>query len=150
MGGTIFQQLQGRTHRYIKVIIFYCAHAVRRPIVDRLVAISKLIYLASSVESSDAHLKQANKIIFNFIWNGKRDRVKRDTVIASRHEGGLNMINFILQDQAMKLNMLKRILQPGNERWKIIPRHYLNFPGKHYFILHANQPSEERIIDCYY
>jgi hypothetical protein len=37
-------------------------------------------------------LKKLEKQLFNFIWNGKRDFIKRKTLIGDIVEGGINMI----------------------------------------------------------
>ena len=36
-------------------------------------------------------------MIFNFVWDGKWYKIKRDTLIAAKIDGALKMINFELQ-----------------------------------------------------
>ena len=50
--------------------------------------------------------------MFNFIWDGKPDKIKRDILIQDYEQGGLKMIdieNFIL---SLKVSWIKRLLQP--------------------------------------
>ena len=62
--------------------------------------------------------------MFNFVWDGKCDKIKRDTLIARKTDGGLKMINFELQTQAIYVIMLKRMFSPGFQKWKILPQYY--------------------------
>ena len=55
-------------------------------------AIPKLIFSATMLDIPDAMIKQINKIIYNFIWNG-RDRICRKTLIGKIEDGGINMID---------------------------------------------------------
>lgn len=109
-----------------------------RILIAKTFAISKLVYLASSIACPEEYIKKIQRILYNFIWKGKRDHVKRDAIIAKREEGGLKMINFRLFEKASKVMLLKRILEPGSERWKILPQQYLNTFGPKYLILHIN------------
>jgi len=108
--------------------------------------LSKVIYLAQVMECPDEYVKKINKVIFNFIWMGKRDKIKRNSMIMCREEGGLNMTNFRLQDKALKAKMLQRILsnQPI-EMWKKIPMHYIGqFKS---LILHLESCPDKDIFD---
>ena len=118
---------------------------VGRILIVKSFGISKLVHLSSTIACSEDFVKKIHTLIYNFIWQGKRDHVKRDTIIASKEEGGLNMINFRLLDKSLKVTMLKRIIEPGNERWKILPQYYLNIFGPEYLILHINA-LERKII----
>ena len=51
--------------------------------------ISKFQYYMSVNHLKKETIKEINKMIFSFIWNGK-DRIKRDTICADLENGGLN------------------------------------------------------------
>ena len=38
-------------------------------------------------------IKKAEKIIYDFIWQGKKDKVKRKVLINEKRKGGLEMID---------------------------------------------------------
>ena len=63
-------------------------------------ALPKLIYLLTSLPNPPIGTAQRlEKIMFNFIWDGKPDKIKRGTLIQDYEQGGLKMIdieNFIL------------------------------------------------------
>ena len=55
-------------------------------------AIPKLLFKASVISIPNALFKEANSIIYNFIWNG-RDKVKRCALISDIENGGLKMLD---------------------------------------------------------
>ena len=63
-------------------------------------AFPKLIYPFTSLSNPSSDIVQRlEKIMFNFIWDGKPDKIKRDILIQDYEQGGLKMIdieNFIL------------------------------------------------------
>lgn len=65
----------------------YLITIIGRILIVKTFAISKLVFLSSVIESTEDYLKKVNKIIFNFIWKGRRDKVKRNTMIASKWKG---------------------------------------------------------------
>ena len=100
-----------------------------RILIAKTFAISKLTFLSCVMQCDEFHIKAINKLLFNFIWKGKRDKIKRNTIIAEKSEGGLKMVDFRLKDKALKCMMLKRLLEPGKEKWKAIPMYYLDKYG---------------------
>ena len=116
-----------------------------RILLAKTFGISQFIYIASSSNSSHMYIKAINKLLFNFVWKGKRDKIKRTTMMAERQDGGLNMPDFSIKDKAIKVSMLSKIIQPGNEKWKILPRYYLNMYGPNYLVLTFNFPHPDRL-----
>ena len=51
----------------------------------------KFVYLAQSLIVPADILKEINSLIFTFLWSGKREKIKRTTVIGLKTEGGLDM-----------------------------------------------------------
>jgi len=122
---------------------------VGRITVVKTFVLSKVAYLAASVECPSAYVKRINQIIYNFIWKGKRDKVKRQTMIMKREEGGLGVIDFKLQERSMKVMMLKRILTKGKENWKRLPLYYLSKPGQNNLLLHLDSIPESHIMESF-
>ena len=55
------------------------------------IALAKLIYIASILESpDDEFINKINRLVFNFILN-KTDRIKRNTIIGHIKDGGLSI-----------------------------------------------------------
>ena len=62
-------------------------------------------------DPSDKLIKEMRNTMFEFLWNNKPDKIKRDTLCADFDEGGLKMIDI----KAFKINMdPKNIKQRGN------------------------------------
>ena len=52
--------------------------------------------------------------MFDFLWNGKKDEIKRKTLCQAFEQGGLKLVNIHEYLSAMKINWLRRIFQPDN------------------------------------
>ena len=65
--------------------------------------------------------KELDRTMFNFIWNGKSDEVKRTTLISNYEEGGLRVSQAKLFAKSLKTSWLKRIFDIENKnQWKIL------------------------------
>ena len=69
-----------------------------------------------------------NKIIFDFIWEGKPPKIKKKTIIGEKHRGGLKVIDFEIMEPSLKIAWIKRITEASDASWKII----LNQATSHY------------------
>ncbi len=58
-------------------------------------------------------MKELEKILYNFIW-GKRDRIKRQTMIGKKEKGGITMVDIESKDRSLKAGWVKRLLEPDN------------------------------------
>ena len=59
--------------------------------------VSKLNYLFLSLPNPpDEIMKEINRFLFNFIWEGKPDKISRNQIIQPYHIGGAKMINNVL------------------------------------------------------
>ena len=57
----------------------------------------------------DGIIKQVDQRIFRFLW-GKRDRIKRKSIINKLEEGGLNMLDLRTQIYAIKASWTSRVI----------------------------------------
>jgi hypothetical protein len=87
-------------------------------------AISKFTYLASVLKIPKDVIKSVNNLLFNFIWNGKRDKVKRDIMIQNYELGGYKMPNMEMIICANQIECIKRFLMPIDADWKHPMRHF--------------------------
>lgn len=90
--------------------------------VIKSLAISQLTYLLSVLPNPpDNYFKKIEKIFLNFIWSGKPDKIKRQTMFSKIEEGGLNMTDIFLFKDAIKIAWVKRYNDPCNEgKWKLL------------------------------
>ena len=69
--------------------------------------VSQCVHLLSTLPKSNSFLKELNSILYNFLWNGKPDKIRRSASNLKYIEGGLNMINIYNFDRALRLNWEK-------------------------------------------
>ena len=77
-------------------------------IVKRL-AISKLTFICSVLDTPKGFTEEVNNIIFDDIWKYKNPKLKKTTIIKNKKEGGLNMLDFTLFDNALKIVWVKHL-----------------------------------------
>ena len=65
---------------------------IERITVIRTFALSKIWYLANFIVFERSEVQEIEKIAFKFIWNDKRELIKRKTLYLDSLEGGLNMV----------------------------------------------------------
>ena len=65
-------------------------------------------------------LNDLNKLLFNFIWDGKPDKIKREQICTNKLKGGLNMTKIYNFEKSLKLNWLKQIFTGSTKIWLYI------------------------------
>ena len=104
----------------------------------KTLGISKLIYSASVLPVPDHYIQEINKLIFNFIWAGKPPKIKRNTIIGEKKNGGLKMCDFKIMEKALKITWVSRIQDESQAPWKIIPNQLLHKHGSLAFLTNCN------------
>ena len=112
--------------------------------------LSKLTYLFSVLpDPPEDILKSLKQKSFEFIWNSKRDKVKRNTVIKSYEEGGLRMTDMNYYINSINITWVKRLTDPENKgAWKIPYVHELEKYGGLLFFK-CNLRAELKLRTCY-
>ena len=85
--------------------------------------------------------KQINSLIFNFIWSNKSEKIKRNTLIGEKLDGGLEIPDIEIYSKTLKLKWLKFLVSNEDANWKVIPKFFLNQYGQDLFILKMNLDS---------
>ena len=66
-------------------------------------------------------IKQLEKLFFSFVWNDRKDKIKRNVLINSRDMGGLDMIHLPSFIKALKLTWIKKLVDANNTSpWKLM------------------------------
>ena len=66
-------------------------------------------------------IREINNIFFNFLWDGKGDKIKRDIMISDYENGGLKMIDIKLFNKVLKAAWIKKYLDIENHgKWKLL------------------------------
>ena len=106
----------------------------RRINIVKTLAISKLTFICSVLDTPNGFTDEVNNIIFRYIWKNKNPKLKKTTITRSKNDGGLGMIDFSLFDKALKISWVKRLCSKETEPWKSIPLSLLsNVGGKLFF-----------------
>ena len=89
-------------------------------------AFSKIIYQCAVLATPPDFIEYINDIAYQFLWNNKPNKVKKDTIIADYDQGGLKMLDFKSFLKAQKATWVKRLLSPEKASWKAVPLLFLN------------------------
>ena len=90
-------------------------------------ALSKLTHLSIVLPQMEQEsLNEIEKMFIDFIWNGKGDKVDRQTLFMPEKIGGLNMISVSEFWKSLKLTWLRRLLTTKSA-WKSILENSLDF-----------------------
>jgi hypothetical protein len=128
-----------------------CAWGKRKLyILGKILIIKSLIlplftFLASVCLVRDIYHKEIQKKYFQFIWNCKPDKVKRNLIINSHERGGLEMIDIKRYFIALKATWVSRLVTGHISNWKLIPLKYFNATGKNWLVFSMNLDSTKSL-----
>ena len=87
--------------------------------VIKTLALPKLIHLLTSLPNLKQSLfNDLDKLFFNFIWDGKPEKIKRNTLIADFEDGGLKMIHLQRFNAYLKISWIKRFFSNLKGGWQ--------------------------------
>ena len=81
--------------------------------------ISQFQHIITVIDIPEFQIKQIEAIIYNFVRNGKKDKIKRSTLRKRKELGGLKAPNFRCIIQAEKLKWLFMLLNPDGRPWEV-------------------------------
>ena len=64
---------------------------------------SQLVYIMSPLPTSSRHLKDINNLLYQFLWDGKRNKIKQVEMINDYATGGLKMLDIQIFNHALKV-----------------------------------------------
>lgn len=83
-----------------------------RILLIKSLALSKLQYLSFALPLPKDSLSTLEKLVWSFIWKGKRDKVARSTLSLPKGEGGLSAALVPEYLASLRLKVLQRLLHP--------------------------------------
>ena len=94
--------------------------------VVKALALPKLWYVCSKIFVPDYFISKVKNAITDFIWNGKKPKIKYDTLIGSYDKGGINPPDFESSIKANRVKWALNLLDEDNHKtWKTIPLQHL-------------------------
>ena len=90
---------------------------------------SKIVYLASMLCVPEEVIKRVPEKLFSYLWQNKKDKIKRTVLYQRPCRGGLNFPNVRTTVKALRLSWIGRLLSESDEAWKAISNAYFNRYG---------------------
>ena len=88
--------------------------------VIKSLVVPQIIHILSPLQSNPQIINEINVLFFNFLWNGKGDKIKRDVVVRDYPDGGLKMLDIISFNKALKVVWIKKYLDENSKgKWKL-------------------------------
>lgn len=108
---------------------------IGKNVIVKSFALSQLVFLFQVLpDPPDYFIQDIQGCIFDFIWSGNPDKVKRNTIYNSFENGGLKVTQVRSFISALKITWVKRYRDDCNGIWKLFFDHYLgNYGGKFLF-----------------
>ena len=92
------------------------------------IAISKVIHLLLITKLHNNTIDLMYKIQKNFIWQGKKAKIKHSTLCSGYENGGLKNVDLRNKMTSMQCSSIKRLFEDDFHDWKVIT---LFLIGKH-------------------
>ena len=96
----------------------------RKEIVGTL-ALSQVYYVTNMIDPPENNLKRIKQLIVDFIWNGRRPKIKYNSLFGPHDKGGINLPDIYLKIKTQRIKWVQKMLQNNLDKWKIIPLHYI-------------------------
>ena len=100
-----------------------------RAIVANILGASKLWYLASFDHVPKDIINEANKLLWDFIWKGKREVIKRAVFIQRHSDGGKQVVDIEAKIRSLQLKWLVKLFRhaPDKEtpKWAILSKYFI-------------------------
>ena len=122
----------------------------------------KFVYLAQTLVVLKDILKKKNTLIYTFLWGGKREKIKRTTLIGNKLDGGIEMPDPNTFFKSLKIKWVKTLINKEKANWKILPEYFMKSFGDNFLIFYMNidnlkklpnlntlSPFYEDLIQCW-
>ena len=100
-------------------------------------AMPKFMFRAAQIPLTKDIIKEINTVLFQFVWRGRKDKIKRLSLIGDYKDGGLRMPHVESLIKAQRIICLKKYLDGNKSTWKLFLDHYLRDYGGS-FLLKCN------------
>lgn len=107
----------------------------------KTLVIPKFTYAIHSLVVPKYVVQEINKLIYCFLWDNKREKIKRSTLIGNKHEGGIEMIDIASYIISMKIKWVKALTDNTKANWKVIPEYFYRKFGPNFLIFYMNSDN---------
>ena len=116
-----------------------------RSCIVNMLGLSQFIYLASLVVFPENVIKTIEQLVSNFIWRGRKAKVKRQTLINKTEDRGIGLIDIRSKVKSLQCYWVVRYASEGEALWKRIRNHHLKSVGNNLFFYCNYDPAA---IEC--
>ena len=96
---------------------FRCLSPIGKITVIKSLILSKFTHLFTTLPITDGILNNLNRLLFNFIWDGKPDKINRDQMCGTYLSGGLKMTYIFSFEKSVKIKWLKAGILEKDKDW---------------------------------
>ena len=109
--------------------------------------VSQIIYNAQMILMPQNVIKQINTLLYTFLWNGKRDKVKRKVICMKYNFGGLKMVDLNTLFQSFLLKWILHYFSvPESSKWKRVIDGFFGKVGSIQYVLNCSCSKEDLTI----
>ena len=69
--------------------------------VIKSLATSQTVYVLSSLSTCNDTLREVNNLLYDFLWDGKGDKIKRTVMVNGYENGGLQMLDIFTFNKSL-------------------------------------------------
>ena len=88
--------------------------------IAKTLGLTKLISSRACLHTPPDVIDTVNKLIADFVWNGKKPKIKRDTLIGTKERGGLDLPEYEIITKSLLCAWLKRMKDIADEDWILL------------------------------
>ena len=107
-------------------------------LIIKSLGLSQILYSASNTNVPKDTITIVKRKLFSFLWNKKKDKIKREGLYQDYDKGGIRMTEVGLMLKAMRLAWIPRLLKHPNSNWNSVPDFFLRRLGGLNFLLRCN------------
>ena len=97
--------------------------------IAKTLGLSKLIFASACIHTPSYVIDVVTKLLANFVWNGKKPKIKRETLIGPKEKGGLDLPEYETIIKSLLCPWVKITKDSAQNDWMTIPSFYLEKVG---------------------
>ena len=91
-------------------------------LIIKSLGISQLIYFSDYLTIGENDITKLEKILYDFLWDGKKSRIRKEICVLPRTMGGIGMIDLRVALKVQRIKWIRRILKADeNLAWTALP-----------------------------
>jgi len=87
--------------------------------------ISQFLFVSSAIHMPESYMEKVNKLISNFIWQGKKPKLKWSVLCKPKCLGGLNIPDIAHMLNVNRIKWVKKYLNNKENYWGLFLQHFM-------------------------